>query len=46
LPEPFRVAEVLVMLDAADVVTVGGVGVVNEETVPNAIPTEFWAIAQ
>jgi hypothetical protein len=31
---------------AADVVTVGGEGVVNAWTVPNEIPTEFCAIAQ
>ena len=45
-PVPFRVAEVLVTPVAAVVVTAGGVGVVNERTDPNEVPTAFEAIAQ
>ena len=43
---PLSTAEVLVTLDAADVVTAGGVGVVNVRTAPNEVPTAFEAIAQ
>ena len=43
---PLSTAEVLVTLDAAVVVTVGGEGVVNETTPPNEVPTAFEAIAQ
>jgi hypothetical protein len=46
VPEPFRVADVFVMLDAAFVVTVGGVGAVKLRTEPKAVPTGFEAIAQ
>jgi hypothetical protein len=46
VPDPFRYAEVFVMLDAADVTTEGGEGVVNVKTDPSAVPTAFWAIAQ
>ena len=38
--------DTLVMLDAATVVTVGGEGVVNCTTAPNARLTEFCAMAQ
>ncbi len=39
-------AEVLVMLVAAEVVVVGGNGVVNVLTVPRPVPTVFCEIAQ
>ena len=39
--DPFRKADVFVMLDATVVVTVGGDGVVNVKTAPNAVPTAF-----
>lgn len=41
LPDPFNCADVFVMADAASVVTVGGDGVVNVTTAPNANPAEF-----
>ena len=37
---------VFVTLDAAEVVTAGSEGVVNERTAPNEVPTAFEAIAQ
>jgi hypothetical protein len=46
LAAPFKVAEVLVRLEAAAVVTVGGDGVVNQSTDPYAVPEEFAAMAQ
>lgn len=41
LPEPFKVAVEAVTLVAAEVVTVGGKGVVKFMTVPKLVPTEF-----
>jgi hypothetical protein len=43
--EPLSVAELLVNV-AGEVTTLGGSGVVNETTDPNAVPTELEAIAQ
>jgi len=43
---PFRYADVFVMLDAVDVVTAGGAGVLKLSTAPTPVPTELDAIAQ
>ena len=44
--DPLSVAVVDVRPVAAEVVTVGTVAVVNDSTAPNAVPSEFEAIAQ
>lgn len=46
VPEPFNNADAAVTPVAAAVVAVGGSGVVNCTSVPNAVPTEFCAMAQ
>jgi hypothetical protein len=46
LAPPFSVAPPLVMLVAALVVTTGGDGMVNDRTVPTAVPEAFDTIAQ
>ena len=45
-PDPLSVAVVAMTGVAASVLTVGNDGVVNMRTVPYAMPTAFWAIAQ
>ena len=44
--DPLSVAVVPVTAVAATVVTAGAAGVVNDNTVPNLVPTEFWPMAQ
>jgi hypothetical protein len=46
LADPVRVAEVLVRLTTGVVTTVGGDGVMNATTAPNAVPEELAAMAQ
>jgi hypothetical protein len=46
LAEPFSVAPVAVITVAAEVVTTGAPGVVNESTEPKPVPTALSAIAQ
>ena len=44
--DPFSKADEVVTLVAAEVVAVGGNGVVKVKMEPKPVPTEFWAIAQ
>ena len=44
--DPFSVAVVEATAVAAEVVTAGTPDVVNDSTAPNAVPSEFEAIAQ
>lgn len=46
LADPFIVAELEVTTVAAEVTAVGAVGVVNESTDPNDVPSALDAIAQ
>jgi hypothetical protein len=46
LAAPFSVAPLVAVDVAADVVTVGGTGVVKLKTAPTALPTELEARAQ
>ena len=44
--DPLSCAELEVTLFAAPVVTAGGAGVVNDRTLPSAVPDGFDVIAQ
>jgi hypothetical protein len=46
LADPFSVALLDGTLVAAEVVTMGGPGVVNDRTPPNEVPSLFDAMAQ
>ena len=46
MDEPFSVAALDVTKLAAEVITVGALGVVNERSDPNAVPSTLDAIAQ